>query len=196
MLLKKLEQFNIILASKSPRRQELLKQLDISFKLADIIDVDEAYSDKLVGDEIPLFLSQLKAKAYYNKLQLKDILITADTIVWLENKALNKPKNREDAIKMIADLSGNSHKVYTGVTLSSVAKSVSFVSETKVCFKELTYDDIIYYIDKYKPFDKAGAYGIQEWIGYIGITRIEGSYFNVMGLPVQQLYNKLEEFVK
>jgi len=195
MLLKKLDKYNIILASKSPRRQELLSNLDIKFNVADIIDVDESYSDDIVEGDIPVYLSQIKAKAYLNILQSHDILITADTIVWLDNKALNKPKNRAEAIEMISNLSGKSHKVYTGVTLTSLEKSHSFVAETDVYFKQLTNDEVIYYVDKYRPFDKAGAYGIQEWIGYIGITKIEGSYFNVMGLPVQQLYSELEKFV-
>jgi len=195
MILDKLKKYNIILASKSPRRQELLGQLDINFKVADIIDVDESYNDSIKAGDIPIYLSQKKAKAYINRLKSKDILITADTIVWLNNSALNKPKGKSQAIEMIKSLSGNSHKVYTGVTLSSTDKSQSFVSETKVTFKKLTDNEIIYYVDKYKPFDKAGAYGIQEWIGYVGITKIEGSYFNVMGLPVQQLYSELAEFV-
>ena len=195
MILEKLNSYNIILASKSPRRQELLGQLDINFKVADIIDVDESYDESIKSGDIPVHLSQKKAKAYLDSLKNNDLLITADTIVWLYNKALNKPKNRVEAIKMIKSLSGNSHKVYTGVTISSINKSQSFVSETKVFFKQLTDDEVVYYVDKYKPFDKAGAYGIQEWIGYIGITKIEGSYFNVMGLPVQQLYSELIEFV-
>ena len=195
MILDKLKKYNIILASKSPRRQELLGQLDINFNVADIIDVDESYNDSIQAGDIPIYLSQKKAKAYINRLKSNDILITADTIVWLNNSALNKPKDRLEAIEMIKSLSGNSHKVYTGVAISSLKKSHSFVAETQVVFKQLTDGEVIYYVDKYKPFDKAGAYGIQEWIGYIGITRIEGSYFNVMGLPVQQLYSELIKFV-
>jgi len=195
MILEKLNNYNIILASKSPRRQELLGQLDINFKVADIIDVDESYDESITAGDIPVHLSQKKAKAYLDSLKNNDLLITADTIVWLDDKALNKPKDRVEAIEMIKSLSGNSHKVYTGVTISSINKSQSFVSETKVFFKQLTDDEVAYYVDKYKPFDKAGAYGIQEWIGYIGITKIEGSYFNVMGLPVQQLYSELIEFI-
>jgi len=196
MILDKLNNYNIILASKSPRRQELLRQLDISFKVADIINVDESYDDSIVAGDIPIYLSKKKAEAYLNTLKSNDLLITADTIVWLNNKALNKPKDRVEAIEMIKSLSGNSHKVFTGVTITSLKKSYSFVAETDVYFKQLTNDEVIYYVDKFKPFDKSGAYGIQEWIGYIGITKIEGSYFNVMGLPVQQLYTELIEFVK
>ncbi len=196
MILDKFKNYNIILASKSPRRQVLLGQLDVNFKVANIIDIDESYNDSIKAGDIPKYLSQKKAKAYINELKNNDILITADTIVWLNNRALNKPKDRVEAIKMIQSLSNNSHKVYTGVTISSKEKSQTFVSETKVIFKKLTDDEIVYYVDKYKPFDKAGAYGIQEWIGYIGITRIEGSYFNVMGLPVQQLYSELLKFIK
>ena len=195
MILEKLNNYNIILASKSPRRQELLSQLDINFKVADIIDVDESYDDSIVAGDIPIYLSKKKAEAYLNTLEGNDILITADTIVWLNNKALNKPKDRVEAIEMIKSLSENSHKVFTGVTITSLEKSFSFVAETDVYFKQLTNDEVIYYVDKYKPFDKAGAYGIQEWIGYIGITKIEGSYFNVMGLPVQQLYTELDKFI-
>ncbi len=196
MIIDKIKNYNIILASKSPRRQELLSKLDINFKLADVIDVDEYYDNDIYAGDIPVYLSQKKSKAYIHTLKSNDILITADTIVWLNNTALNKPIDRAEAIEMIKSLSNSSHKVFTGVTLSSPEKSHSFVSETKVTFKNLTTDEIIYYVDKYNPFDKAGAYGIQEWIGYIGITKIEGSYFNVMGLPVQQLYTELSKFVE
>jgi septum formation protein len=195
MILEKLNNFNIILASKSPRRQELLKQLDVNFDVADIVEVDESFDESIKAENIPIYLSQKKAKAYLNNLKNNDILITADTIVWLNNKALNKPKDRAGAIEMLKLLSNKTHNVYTGVTISSKEKSRSFVSSTKVKFKQLTSSEIVYYVDKYKPFDKAGAYGIQEWIGYIGITKIEGSYFNVMGLPVQQLYSELKMFV-
>ena len=191
----KISEYNIILASKSPRRQELLSNLDIKFLLADIINVDETYPSNLVGGDIPLYLSKLKSKAYISSLKHNDILITADTIVWLNNKALNKPINRDDAIQMLTDLSGVSHSVYTGVSLTSTSNTTSFVSETEVFFKELSVQEIIYYVDTYKPYDKAGAYGIQEWIGYIGIEKIVGSYFNVMGLPVNKLYSELNKFI-
>jgi len=184
----------ILLASKSPRRQELLKGLDIEFEIADIIDINEEFPTNLKAEEIASYLSELKAQAYIENIKQNEILITADTIVWHNNRVLNKPKDRAEAYKMISALSGDKHMVYTGVTISSLEKQKTFVSGTKVYFKQLIDDEIYYYIDNYKPFDKAGAYGIQEWIGYIGIEKIEGSYFNVMGLPVQKLYDELLSF--
>ena len=191
LLIDKYKNKNILLASKSPRRQELLKALNIKFKIADIIDVEEQFPNNLKAEEIATYLSELKAKAYLSKLKTEDILITADTIVWNKNTVLNKPQNREEAYKMLKDLSGNNHMVYTAVTISSQEKQKTFVSGTKVYFKQLSDKEIYYYIDNYKPYDKAGAYGIQEWIGFVGIEKIEGSYFNVMGLPVQKLYEEL-----
>jgi len=181
----------ILLASKSPRRQELLKGLDINFEIAEIIDINEDFPTNINAEEIAAYLSELKAQTYIKNIKENEILITADTIVWHNDIVLNKPKDREEAYKMISALSGDKHMVFTGVTISSSLKQKTFVSATKVFFKQLTDDEIYYYIDTYKPFDKAGAYGIQEWIGYIGIERIEGSYFNVMGLPVQKLYDEL-----
>jgi len=181
----------ILLASKSPRRQELLKGLDIDFDIADIIDINEDFPTNLKAEKIASYLSELKAQAYLKNIKENEILITADTIVWHSNKVLNKPKNRTEAYKMIKALSGDNHMVFTGLSISSKEKQKTFVSCTKVYFKQLTDNEIYYYIDTYKPFDKAGAYGIQEWIGYIGIEKIEGSYFNVMGLPVQKLYDEL-----
>jgi len=184
----------ILLASKSPRRQELLKGLDINFEIANIIEINENFPNTLKSKEIAAYLSELKAQAYLKNIKKDEIIITADTIVWHNNKVLNKPKDRADAFNMISALSEDKHMVYTGVSISSVKKQITFVSATKVFFKQLTDDEIYYYIDRYKPFDKAGAYGIQEWIGYIGIEKIEGSYFNVMGLPVQKLYDELLNF--
>ncbi len=184
----------ILLASKSPRRQELLKGLDINFEIANIIEINENFPNTLKSKEIAAYLSELKAQAYLKNIKKDEIIITADTIVWHNNKVLNKPKDRADAFNMISALSEDKHMVYTGVSISSVKKQLTFVSATKVFFKQLTDDEIYYYIDRYKPFDKAGAYGIQEWIGYIGIEKIEGSYFNVMGLPVQKLYDELLNF--
>jgi len=189
-----LQNKNIILASQSPRRKELLSKLDINFKIAKSIDINEEYPKYLIKSEIPLFLSRLKSEAYINSLKESDILITADTIVWLDNKVLNKPKDKKEAINMLTELSNKSHNVYTGVTLTSITKTISFYSKTEVFFNKISYKEINYYVNKYKPFDKAGAYGIQEWIGYIGISKIKGSYFNVVGLPVQQLYNELKKF--
>jgi len=181
----------ILLASKSPRRQELLKGLDIDFDIADIIDINEDFPTNLKAEEIASYLSELKAQAYLENIKQNEIIITADTIVWHNDIVLNKPKDRANAFNMISALSRDNHMVFTGVTISSLEKQITFVSATKVFFKKLTNDEIYYYIDRYKPFDKAGAYGIQEWIGYIGIEKIEGSYFNVMGLPVQKLYDEL-----
>jgi septum formation protein len=191
-----LKEYNIILASKSPRRQELLKSLNIDFSIADIKDVKEDYPKELKADEIALSLSKLKAEAYQTDLKEKDILITADTIVWNENEVLNKPKDKEEAFTMLKKLSDKSHWVYTGVTISSTKKQKSFVSATKVFFNNLLDEEINYYIENYKPFDKAGAYGIQEWIGFVAVNRIEGSYLNVIGLPVNKLYLELFKFIK
>lgn len=189
-----LKNYKVILASQSPRRQDLLKGLDFEFEIR-VADIDEVFPDHLVKEEIPVFLAQEKAKAMTSGLEDNDILITADTIVWQNNKAVNKPEDRADAFKMIKELSSEMHTVYTGVQLTSVNKKVSFFAETKVYFSEISDQEINYYIDKYKPYDKAGAYGIQEWIGYIAIEKIEGSYFNVMGFPVHMVYQKLKEFL-
>jgi len=189
-----LDDFNIILASQSPRRQTLLKELGINF-ITKSADIDESFSSNLVKEEIPLFLANAKAEAMQTSLKTNDILITADTIVWLGERAINKPKDRSDAFEMISELSGNCHTVYTGVQLTNLQKKVSFFSETKVFFSELEASEINYYLDTFKPYDKAGAYGIQEWIGYVGVERIEGSYFNVMGFPVHQVYQQLKQFI-
>lgn len=185
--------YNIILASKSPRRQQLLKSLGIEFSVQ-TIEVDEVYSDKLTKHEIPVYLAELKAEPFRDKLTDNDLLITADTVVCLENQILGKPKNRQEAIEMLQNLSNREHQVITGVCLSSKQKSHSFFSLTNVRFKQLTFDEINYYVSEFKPYDKAGAYGIQEWIGTIGITHIEGSFYNVMGLPIQKLYEEIQKF--
>jgi len=189
-----LDNYNIILASQSPRRQTLLKELGIDFTVK-VTHTKEDFPNHLQKEEIPLFLAQQKANTLLPDLSDKDILITADTIVWLDNKAVNKPIDREDAYHMIESLSGNQHTVYTAVQLSTNKKQIAFFASTKVFFSELSKAEIDYYIDKYQPFDKAGAYGIQEWIGYIGIEKIEGSYFNVMGFPVHQVYQHLKQLV-
>ena len=189
-----LKAHRLILASQSPRRKALLKGLDVDF-ITRSADIDEVYPDHLKAEEIPLYLAKQKAIAMQSELSDKDILITADTIVWMNNKAINKPLNKEDAFKIISELSSNQHSVYTGVQISTKQQTISFFSETKVTFSHLTKSEINYYLDKYQPFDKAGAYGIQEWIGYIGIEKIEGSYFNVMGFPVHQVYQKLKQIL-
>lgn len=183
------------MASQSPRRQELLRGLDIDFIIR-VADIDEVYPNNLKAEEIPIYLAEQKANAMLSGLLEDDILLTADTIVWNNGKAINKPKDRSDAYKMISELSGNEHTVYTGVQLTTTKQKISFFSETKVTFSVLDESEINYYLDKYEPYDKAGAYGIQEWIGYIGIEKIEGSYYNVMGFPLHQVYQHLKEIIK
>jgi len=183
----------VILASKSPRRQELLKGLDIPFEIITKA-VDESYPNHIATRKIAEFLSEKKAAAFDDVMDVDVILITADTIVVSNNLVLEKPYNSEEAFKMINTLSGQSHEVITGVTVRSSEKLITFSASTKVEFKTLTETEIEYYIKTYQPYDKAGSYGIQEWIGYIGIPRIEGSYFNVMGLPVYELNEVLSKF--
>jgi septum formation protein len=184
----------VILASKSPRRHFLLKELGIDFQIAENHDVEEDYPSDLKPDEIPVYLAKKKAKEFSGKLEQNTILITADTIVWCEQSILNKPKNREDACRILKKLSGNKHTVITGVCITSLKKEVCFHATTDVYFASLTEEEIEHYLKEYRPYDKAGAYGIQEWIGYIGIEKINGSYFNVMGLPIQKLYRELKNF--
>ena len=192
-MLSNLKDYQLILASQSPRRQEMLKELGVNFEIR-IKEVEEVYPDGLSAIEIPVYLAELKASAFQNDIKEKDLVITADTIVCIDDWILGKPKDRADAVKMLKALSGRSHKVVSGVCLTGSKKKVSFSTTTDVHFKVLTDDEINYYIDNYKPFDKAGAYGIQEWIGFVGIDGIEGSYFNVVGLPIQRLYQELSTF--
>ncbi len=194
MFLQNLENYQIILASKSPRRQYLLKELCIDFKIVETNNVDEIYPENFPKHEIPVLLAEIKAQAFSDKLTDNQLIITADTIVLLNNEVLQKPTDYNDAVNILKKLSNNKHTVVTGVCLKSKQKQVVFSSDTDVYFKKLTHDEITYYLDNYKPFDKAGAYGIQEWIGYIGVEKIEGSYFNVMGLPIQKLYEELKIF--
>ena len=189
----KLSTLHIILASKSPRRQQLLKDIGVDFEIR-LKEVDEVYPSELKGKEVALFLSELKAKAFRNDLQTNEILLTSDTIVCLGEKILGKPKDKQHAIEMLGELSGKKHEVITAVTLTSTTKQHSFAVSTEVYFKPLTIEEITYYIDNYQPYDKAGSYGIQEWIGYIGIEKIVGSYFNVLGLPVKEVYEELIKF--
>jgi len=195
MLHENLKHYKIILASKSPRRQFLLKELGIDFKIDISQSIDEDFPHNLKAEEIALFLAEEKAKAFEGKLADNEVVITADTIVWINNHVLNKPQSHNEAISMLKKLSGNMHQVLTGVCLFSNFKKKTFFANTNVFFKVLTDSEIEFYLQNFKPFDKAGSYGIQEWIGYIGIERIEGSYFNVMGLPVQKLYAELNQFV-
>ena len=195
LLHQQLSQYHLILASASPRRISLLKELNLTFDCIPL-DVEEVFPCGLEDHEVAKFLAKLKAEAFpIEKLTPKSILITADTIVCLNDEVIGKPEDRKHAIEMLRKLSGQMHKVITGVCLRSFDKESIFSNETDVYFSALTDEEIIYYVDQFKPFDKAGAYGIQEWIGYIGIEKIEGSYFNVMGLPVQLLYVELKKFV-
>ena len=187
-----MNKYHIILASKSPRRQELLKGLDIDFEVHVIDGIDESFPHTLEAEQVPVYISQKKADAY--DIKPGDMLLTADTVVVLDNEILGKPKNEEQAVEMLHKLSGRTHTVTTGVTMKTCDKQKSFPVTTKVTFRDLTDEEINYYVTKYRPFDKAGAYGVQEWIGYIAVTRLEGSYFNVMGLPVQRIYDELIKF--
>lgn len=186
-------EYNFILASKSPRRQQLLKSLDIDF-LVQTREVEESYPDHLSREEVPVYLAKLKAAAFKTELKENDLLITADTVVCLGNRILGKPVDYDEAFSMLNDLSGKNHQVITGVCLTSRSKQNSFHSVSEVTFKALTKEEIDYYVLNYKPYDKAGAYGIQEWIGTIGIKHIEGSFYNVMGLPIQKLYEMIKIF--
>lgn len=189
----RLNEFRFILASKSPRRQFLLRELGIPFEL-ETKDVDESFPEHLLGEEIPLYLCRKKADAFERELDDKTIVITADTVVWINNHVLNKPADEDEARVMLRELSGNRHEVFTGVCLKSKRKEIAFAARTEVFFRELTEGEIDYYVRNFKPLDKAGAYGAQEWIGYVGVDRIIGSYFNVMGLPVKELYEELGKF--
>lgn len=192
-MLNNLKDYQIILASQSPRRHQMLKELGLSFEIK-TKEVEEVYPNGLTPEEIPVYLAELKGKAFKEDVVSNELVITADTIVCIDDWILGKPKDRNDAVKMLRALSGRAHQVISGVCLMSKEKKVSFATTTNVHFKILSEEEINYYIDNYKPFDKAGAYGIQEWIGFIGIDGIEGSYFNVVGLPIQRLYQELSEF--
>ena len=191
-MLDNLKKYNIVLASNSPRRKELMSGLGVDYVVKTLPDVDESYPDTLQGTEIPAYISREKADAYKSLIQPDELLITADTIVWLNGEVLGKPKGREGAIDMLRKLSGTSHQVITGVCLTTSDWQKSFTAVTDVTFATLTEEEIIYYVDKYTPMDKAGAYGVQEWIGFIDVESISGSYFNVMGLPIQRLYQELK----
>lgn len=193
MRLKNLENYKLILASESPRRQQLLRELGLDFEVRPSF-LEEFYPEELGMTAIPVYLAELKADAMKSGLKENELLISADTIVWKDDQVLNKPETREEAIAMLKSLSGSQHQVITGMHLMSVTKKVSFHAVTEVCFDELTEEEIIYYVDHFAPYDKAGGYGIQEWIGYVGINRIEGSFYNVMGLPVHKLYQHLKAF--
>ena len=186
----------LILASASPRRRELLADCDLDFVLADKFECEECYPADLEAEKVAEYLSQLKSNAYPHPLCKGDILLTADTVVILGDKILGKPHSEEEAREMISSLSGATHKVITGVTLRTTTQTISFSTESLVKFRRLDAEEVRYYVERYCPLDKAGAYGIQEWIGYIGIEHIEGSFYNVMGLPTQRLYTALKEIIK
>ena len=184
--------YKIILASNSPRRKELLAGIDIPFEVRVIDGIDESYPDTLPTKDIAEYISKKKSAAYRQTMAGDELVITADTIVVLGSQVMGKPKDADEACSMLRQLSGQTHQVITGVTLTTTERQISFSVETDVTFKLLSDEEIEYYVSHYRPFDKAGAYGIQEWIGHIGVTGMSGSYFNVMGLPVQRIYEALK----
>lgn len=195
MLLDKLKQYNVVLASNSPRRRELLADLGIDFIVRTIKGIDESYPHNMPVLEIAEFISQKKAQAYQLQMGENEIIITADTVVILGNEVLGKPANTADACRMLRELSGNTHKVVTGVTIVMPGRMSSFSAVTDVEFAQLSDEDIDFYVDNYRPLDKAGAYGIQEWIGCMGVRHINGSFYNVMGLPLHRLYSELDRLL-
>ncbi len=187
-----IKNYKLILASASPRRQQLMKDAGFTFEVR-LKNVEEKYPQELHLENVPEYLSKVKASAFREELKADEVLITADTVVCIHDRILGKPADRKEAISMLQELSGNRHLVVTGVSVTTRTEQLSFSSRTDVFFKHLSNEEIEFYVDTYKPFDKAGAYGIQEWIGYIGIERIEGSFYNVMGLPIQRLYETLRK---
>lgn len=189
-----LSNYRIILASRSPRRQQLLRQAGLRFDVI-VREFDETYPPGLTGEGIARYIAERKAESFRNELSDNEIVITADTIVWCNGMVLGKPSDLDETISMLKTIAGNTHEVITGVSIVSKKKKVVISDISKVSFEELSDEEIMYYAEKYRPFDKAGAYGIQEWIGLVACSRIEGSYFNVVGLPVQKLYSELKKFV-
>ena len=187
-----IKNYKLILATASPRRQQLMKDAGFTFEVW-LKNVEEKYPQELHWENVPEYLSKVKASAFREELKADEVLITADTVVCIHDRILGKPADRKEAISMLQELSGNRHLVVTGVSVTTRTEQLSFSSRTDVFFKRLSNEEIEFYVDTYKPFDKAGAYGIQEWIGYIGIERIEGSFYNVMGLPIQKLYETLRK---
>lgn len=190
-MLDNLKKYKVILASNSPRRKELLAGLGVDYEVRTLPDVDESYPETLQGADIPLYIAKEKADAYVAMMQPGELMITADTIVWLDGKVLGKPRDREDALQMLRTMSGRTHEVFTGVCITITDWQRSFTAQTEVRFATLSEEEIAYYVDNFQPMDKAGAYGVQEWIGFIGVENISGSYYNIMGLPVQKLYREL-----
>ena len=184
-----------VLASNSPRRKELLAGLGLDFEVRVIDGIDESYPASLPASQVAQFIAEKKAQAYRTSMAPDELIITADTVVIVGSDILGKPKDEADAVRMLREISGRTHQVTTGVCLTSATSQRSFSVTTDVTFKELTPDEIRHYVTHYRPFDKAGAYGIQEWIGYIGVTGLRGSYYNVMGLPVQRIYTELQKML-
>lgn len=191
--LENIQHYKIVLASNSPRRRELLSGLNLEYTVRVLPDIDESYPDTLKGEEIPMYISREKAEAYRNSMAEDELIITADTVVCINEKVLGKPQTLEEAKEMLRELSSKTHQVITGVCLMTRDLQRTFSATTQVTFDVLTEDEIEFYVEKFRPLDKAGAYGVQEWIGFVGVSRLEGSYFNVMGLPVQRLYQELKK---
>ena len=192
-MLENLNKYKIILASNSPRRKELLSGLGVDYEVKTLPDVDESYPDGLSGEEIAKHIARGKAEAYRSLIQADELVITADTIVWLDGAVMGKPKDEEEAKDMLMRLSGKTHQVITGVCLTTASTQKTFATVTDVTFATLTDEEVDYYVTRYQPMDKAGSYGVQEWIGFVGVENLSGSYFNVMGLPIQRLYTELKK---
>ena len=192
-MLENLNKYKIILASNSPRRKELLSGLGVDYEVKTLPDVDESYPDGLSGEEIAKHIARGKAEAYRSLIQADELVITADTIVWLDGTVMGKPKDEEEAKDMLMRLSGKTHQVITGVCLTTALTQKTFATVTDVTFATLTDEEVDYYVTRYQPMDKAGSYGVQEWIGFVGVENLSGSYFNVMGLPIQRLYTELKK---
>ena len=192
-MLENLNKYKIILASNSPRRKELLSGLGVDYEVKTLPDVDESYPDGLSGEEIAKHIARGKAEAYRSLIKADELVITADTIVWLDGTVMGKPKDEEEAKDMLMRLSGKTHQVITGVCLTTTSTQKTFATVTDVTFATLTDEEVDYYVTRYQPMDKAGSYGVQEWIGFVGVENLSGSYFNVMGLPIQRLYTELKK---
>jgi septum formation protein len=192
-MLENLNKYKIILASNSPRRKELLSGLGVEYTVKTMPDVDESYPDGLSGEEIAKHIARGKAEAYRSLIQADELVITADTIVWLDGTVMGKPKDEEEAKDMLMRLSGKTHQVITGVCLTTASTQKTFATVTDVTFATLMDEEVDYYVTRYQPMDKAGSYGVQEWIGFVGVENLSGSYFNVMGLPIQRLYTELKK---
>ena len=193
-MLKNLEKYKVILASNSPRRKELLSGLGIPYEVKTLPDIDESFPEGLEATQIPVYIARFKADAYRSVMEENELVITADTIVWLAGEVMGKPRDEADARRMLRALSGQTHQVITGVCLTTLSRQEAFATVTDVTFSCLSDEEIDYYVERYRPMDKAGSYGIQEWIGFVGVERISGSYFNVVGMPIQRLYTELKAF--